>query len=101
MKTLTIDFTYHQNPALRLKGLSYKAILWSFCGDHIIRNDVFNCFEIDYHNGYYTNKKTCRIKECFLIEVLKSLHKEIPFNKVKTISRYELTADEIMKLILQ
>jgi hypothetical protein len=101
MKTLTIDFTYHFNPILKLKGLSYKAILWAFCGDHIYKGDTFNLFEIDYHNGYYTNKQTCMIKKEFLIEVLKSLHQEIPFDKVKTISRYELTGEEIMELILQ
>lgn len=92
MRRLTI-IPGHGVTYFRMPGLSIKASdLHELCkdeGGYYITNDLISQY----------NPRTAQISIDYLIKILKELHENLLFDKIRIIGRYELTPDEIMKQI--
>jgi hypothetical protein len=100
MKTLTIDVDY-SSPLLRLKGLSFKALSGtSIESDVIIGDSGYYEIQTDYALNAL-NRNTAKIAAPFLIDALAEICERIPFDKIKILGHYELTADQLMDAVIK
>lgn len=89
MRTLII-LPHHFHTNFRMKGLSIKKVR-ELCKD-----------ETGYYisNYLHTNGRSCQIEKNYLIDFLKELYQEIPFDAIKIKGHYEITGEELYKLVI-
>lgn len=93
-KTLTIEPHLHST-YFRLAGLSIKKAGEGDMGHSLCRD------ESGYYisNDFLTNPRTAAISVSKLVPLLKELHENIQFDKIKIKGHYEKTGEELMALV--
>ncbi len=98
-KTLTIRIGGFGHVGLRLKGLSFKALENTDIGHELIRGDSGDYELLGFSSKI--NPKTANIELNYLLGLLKELHDCIPFDKVKIVGHYEVTGEQLYKLVTE
>lgn len=99
MKTLKIDFSLKDTMLLKMKGISFKSTRGCDFRTDFIFTDV-RLYGICYTFRFKgVDSKTAKPNKELVIKDLKELHRVMPFDKIKLLSHYELSADELMKEI--
>lgn len=96
MTTLIIDF-FLQDPEIRIKGLSLKALNGSNIWQVIYKDPDDGRFRIDSHRRI--DGRTAKIEEDYLVKILIELNTIIPFNRIKTRNYYPISGDDLFKAV--